>query len=143
MPGGFAVSSSLTNYFYNSTNGIQVNAHLTSVQTSMTTGNNFVLRSFGEGTNQVRVLLGHDDTTHTRILGNGIIEAVSFSASNLVQGATLSSTGVVSGATVGATLVTGATLSSTGLVQGTTLSGTLVNAATVTAATVESDAILV
>jgi hypothetical protein len=90
MPGGLSISSQLTNYRYYSTNGAQFDPASLVVSKTMTTGNNFTMTAFGQGSNRTFLYFGSDSTTHTTIADNGLVRAQTFSGT-LFNGSTLSS----------------------------------------------------
>jgi hypothetical protein len=90
MPGGLVIHTNLINYFYNTTNGDQVDASLTTVSKQLVTGNNFQFISMGDSVNRAIWYLGSDSTTLTTLSDNGWIQARVVSVSNMIQGDTLS-----------------------------------------------------
>jgi hypothetical protein len=72
---GFRLHTNIVNYEYFSQNGVQLNAFAARVQRTLTTGNNFSLQAFGQGTNSTAFYFGTDTTTLSTIADNGLVRA--------------------------------------------------------------------
>jgi hypothetical protein len=115
--GGFNLFANVVNYLYDSNNGLRVNASSTTVQRTLTTGNNFTMRAFGASNLPTALFLGTDSTTLTTIADNGLVRAQTMSATALnislgVNSVTAFSNGVLAASSIQSTLINVANLTS-------------------------------